>query len=710
MRAKRKRSFLGRPSGAGFAARCGLAGHLAVIGERVKALSVIKEALAKFKGRAQQYQLLFQGGDCLFALGKVDDAAKIFKEALEAAYEPAAARARIGLARCLLSKGEYLSAAEEINRAIDEAGKAAKAGYAQDGGGTWTLLAVPLCPQAVAMRVYHSFNQAGQGEIGRKILERARGRAVGKPSRLEIYRGKVDEWRGRLEGAAKRYDGALSGVSLGPRSLAALGGWCRCAGLKDIPSLRQKLSGFQSRLADRASLTAVLNLRARGRGAWVEAAKANFDGRAAAELLPLRIMTLGNRRQWGEMREAAEQFLALPGLTAQEGAAGVAAVIEAEWQQGNGVEDLEQIARKAPDRAKARWAGYSRLLHLGDGASCELFFRGMGRGSIPAVACLGRALLSQGKREEAREIFARLAQRKGDPLRCQMAALVGLVSARADRSQISEDDGKLVQSRVDELARKGGLEPVLGLASLVVGLRRLAGTKDLAEEVLTQLREAFNETFFALTDPRGALMILTAMNEAFSVFGGKGGIRDLYLSSAQDCLPMLEQGGADYHRYMVAVYGDTYSLGLVTEASRLWTETERAGPVAAKWRAAREVAEAETRANNFQASAITLARNSYSTFGTGEFAARACYLLSLDRLGKGKSPSGWAVAGLDALGRSRGEAGNLGLVSRLEVLGVEFNRQKLGRLERKWRSRTSFRQVAERVVQDLSRVESPISD
>jgi len=119
--------------------------------------------------------------------------------------------------------------------------------------------------------------------------------------------------------------------------------------------------------------------------------------------------------------------------------------------------------------------------------------------------------------------------------------------------------------------------------------------------------------------------------------------------------------------------------------------------------------EAEIRANNLQASGVDLAGVAYSTFGTGEFAARACYLLALDRMGKTGDGAAWAVSGLDALGSAKGEEGNLGLRARLEVLGVNFDRRKLGKLELRWRRRMSFRQVAERVLRDLSRVESPTS-
>lgn len=710
MSRKRKRSFLGKPDKGGFAGASGAAGHFAVIGQRDKALSLIKESLSKYKGRAQQYYLLCQGGDCLLAMGKVDDATKVFSEALEAAYEPAAGRARIGLAKCLLAKGEHGRAEDEISRAIDEAGKAAKEGYSRDGEGEWTLLAVPVCPQAIAMRIFPSFNKTGQGRVGRKLLSRAKERAVGEPYRLGVFMAKVDERRGRKEEAVKSYDASLSGAVLGPRALPALGGWCRCSRTVDGGTLRQKLSCFRGKLLDRAVLTAVLNLRGRGAAEWVETSKAKLDGRdrvAVGAVLPLRIMALGNRKKWDEMLAAAEELLATRGLTAQEGAGAVAAAVEARWMREGAAGDIEGLARRAPDAAKARWAGYRRLLHLGDGEGCELFFKSMGRGEA-ARSSLGEALLLQGRRDEAREIFTRLAKAEA-PARCRTAALVSLLDTLTPSEEMPPEIGALVRGHADDLERVGGISGVADLAGLVVGLRRGGAGKALAEEMLARTRNAFRASFFTVTEPRSAVNALNSVNAAISSFGGKGGVRDLYLTAAQGCLPMLALGGGGFHRYMVSVYGDTYSLGLVSEADRLWTEVKGLGPVPPRWKAARLLVEAEIRAGNRQASGIDLARASYSAFGTGEFAARACYLLALNGMGMGRSPGGWAAAGLDALGRSRTEAGNLGLVARLEVLGSGVNRQKLGRLELKWRRRMSFRRVAERVVRDLSRVESPTS-
>jgi tetratricopeptide (TPR) repeat protein len=713
MSRKRKRSFFGEPAGSGFGAACGRAGYLAVTGQRARALALIKESLSKYRGRAQQYQLLCQGGDALLGEGKVDDALKIFKEALGAAYEPAAGKARVGLAKCYLLKGDHGKAREAIDLAIDEAGKAAKEGYSRDSEGVWTLLAVPLCPQAIAMRIYRSFFEAGRGGMGVGVLERAARRAVGNAFRLDVFRGRVDEDAGRREAALKRYDGALAGASLGPRALPALAGWCRCASYKDLAVLRQKLSGFRGKLSDRAILTAALNLRSRGRGAWTDMARAELtggDGVAAAAVLPLRIMLLGNRRRWDGMLGASEKFLEIPGLSPQEIAGGVAAGVEARWQMRGGDGGVEEAARNVRDRAAARWAGYRRLLALGDGAGCEGFFRKFGKSSPAAMASLGKALLAQDKFQEAAGIFAGLARQERAPVRCRGSAIVSLVEAEGRRKEgVSGATIDLFRSYVDGLAEDGGTMAVAGLASMAVGLRRVRGGKDLAEEALARARRAFDGAFFSCVEARDALIILNAMNEAIATFGGRGGIRDLYLSSAKECHDLIAGGGSHFYQYMVSVYEDTFGLGLVSEAAALWDEVRGRGRIPSKWRGARFLAEAEIRVNNLQASGMDLAASAYSTFGTGKFAARACYLLALDRMGKGGDGAAWAVAGLDALGSAKGEEGNLGLTARLEVLGVNFDRRKLGKLELRWRRRMSFQTVAERVLRDLSRAEAPTS-
>lgn len=712
MSKKRRKSFVGKPAGVGFSADCGVAGHLAVRGDRVKALALIKKSLGKYRGRAQQYQLLCQGGDCLLGLRKVADAAKVYREAIEVAYEPSAARARIGLAKCLLAEGDHSLALEEIFLAIDAAGKAAKSGYTREGEGEWTLLAVPICPQGIAMRSYWSFLEAGQGLLGREIVDRAKTRAVGSAYRLGIFKGKIAEARGDLAAALKHYEIALASAVLGPRGLPALGGWCRCGRGGAEETLRQKLSCFRGKLSDRAILTSALNLRRRGRGDWTGVVGLKLSGQdevAASAVLPLRIMMLGNRQRWGEMREVAEELLNVPRLSPEEGAAAVAAAVEAAWQEKGGDGGLEKLVRKAPSQSKARWAANRRLLYLGDGRGCEAFFRRAAQSTPAARACLGEALLIQGKREEANVIFNKLARRENDPARCREAAIVSLLATHSRQEEPPEGELDLIRAYAASVEERGGADGVVGLAGLAIRLRRAGRAKPLAEEIFARSLQIFGDVFFSLVDPKAAVRTLNAVNEAHSVFGGRGGIRDLYLSSAQRCLPMLASGGEGFYRYITSVYGDTFSVDLVGEANKLWDSLSKMRAIPPKWKSAKLLVEAESRVVNLQSRGIDLARVAYSTFGTGVFAARACYLIALSRFGEGGNPAGWAAAGMDSLGRARTESGNAGIVARLEVLGAGVDLAKLGKRTLKWRRRMSFQSVAERVVRDVARVESPVS-
>ncbi len=712
MKPKRKRSFWKTTSGNGFGASCAKAGQLAVLGRREEALSVIKATLGRHRGRAQQYQLLCQGGGCLFGLGRYGEALRVFQEALEAAYEPAGAVARMGIAKCKIATGDPRGAREEVSNSIREASKAARTGYTRDGEGTWTLSAIPLYAQGIAMKIYPTFDKFGKGEIGMEILRETLRVGGGSGYRLKLLLAKLAERKGDRRGALRAYEEAMSPAVLGPRGLSALAGWGRCTQTRDAGVAKQKLSGFRGRLMDRAVLTAATNLRLKGRGVWknvVEVDLPKQDKPAAVAALQLRVLMLSNRGRWDEMNASAEELLSIPGLTTQEAAGAVAAAGEALWHLGQG--GAERLASKASNKNDARWALHKRLLDLGEGEGAEAFFKSRAGGGGAALFNLGRALALQDKFQESQDVFRKICSREHANPKIGNAALVALLSPLSTALEVPEDGGELLRRRVNKLAEGGGASSIFGLAGLATKLGRIPGRRALAKVPLEEARDIFPSVFFSTTSPRQAVALLNSMNEALEAYGGRGGIRDLYLTTAEGCLPMLKSGGDGYFRYITSVYEATYSSGLVVEAGNFWKEATKEIAVPDKWRAAKMVEEGTRRIYNRQHRGMSLVRSAYFLFGTGPFAAKACYFLSLDELGKGdfRQARPWAQAGLDSLGSEITAGKSAWLRARLEVVAAGLNGRTVGKRWRKWKGLYRWKGTLERVMRDLSIAEAPTS-
>lgn len=706
MRARRKRSFLGAGVGGGFPALCARAGRLAVLGKRSEALGILREGIRAYSGRAQQYQLLCQGGDCLFGLGDMAAAAAMYSEALGAAYEPAAARARLGLARCLLADGKPREALSEVGTAIDEAGKAARQGYIQDGGGQWTLVAVPICAQGIAMRAYPEFAKSGQEARGRALLRKAIALAKGNPYRMTVFLGKLALREGDGRAAEKAFREALGVTKLGPRSLPALRGWCRCSVALGADEIAGKISSYSERMSSRAILAACGGLRAGGNGTWpnVVAVKMgkNCDRVARTEVLSLRAMAAGNRAMWREMATAAEELVTSPGTPPAQAAGAAADAAEARWHLGKDIPYA--LAGKAPDPAAAQWAIHRRMAELGDGKDAERFFKARGK-SAAARFNLALALQVQGKKGEGNRILAELASRSDSPWKARNAAVIALLEG----SGAAGESRKIARGRIDKASKKGGAQGLSELSHLATGINRARGPRAISEEALQESMNIFRNLFPLVTEPAEAVRMLRDISETVGSFGGRGGVRDLFLSTGRSCLPMLAGGGDSFFAYIVSVYGDTFRTGMVIEARELWEEVRGISRIPDKWKAARVLLEGEVRVMAGQSSGLPMVERARRAFGTGEFAARACYILALDRMGRGGSASGWAVAGLDALGARRGARSNIDLLARLEVLSAGLDPARLGKRGWRWRRSRTLEEVSGKILRDLSVVESPTS-
>lgn len=701
---------------------CACIGYYSLRKKYPEALGLIDKSLTKFKEKSERYQLLCIAGDCQKNQKIWDEARSLFDLARENAYEPVAARAKLGLIECEMAKGNIAGAEKEAYRLIDETKKSFGSAMTAGEAGGYTLHARPLSHGAVAMQACTIFGKYGYGERGIKFLEYAIGGNYKKSAKTSGFLAKRKE-ASDPNFAKGIYEELLTEEKLGTREVDFLAGLLRI----DPNISQQKVDGYLARFRPiakpRATFVTACAFRDAGRREWMTYATQvsnplNFSKKAkkasdhilAAEALKLLSKEAEVNRDWSAVSQFSTRLLGSPKVTSQESASAVRSVARADVLQSGSIDagKIADLCGKAKNQKTAKYGVARAMMQIEDYSLAERFFQEVlsdeglsdvwkSKARFNLAECYDR----NGKPEQSLQMYEEVLQGPNlDP----KFAVIAAAKMISPMSKMGASQNEIVPKVNGLIDRTSDYVSLLDMARIIkqndtlpaeCWKRAYQKGRTLAGTALDNAKtpEVAMKTIFLLGRRQRDLLYYKEFVDDYAKF-------------AEGRLEWLSQAPAPYWEYGAFVFEIMNAMDRPVEADGAWSKFVSS--------AAKKPSGVDLSHYHLFKGIVNLNRG--SSEAKTEFAkvidlaplhvnaSRAYYWLSLVDRGRGQwnEAARYAQRGLNAAGVQGGYVWQQNLRKKLAVLANDFDFKKAAPGKNHV---ASYQKAADEVMRDLKKVE-----
>lgn len=705
-----------------FADYCAGIGYYSLRGKFPEALGLIDIALTKFKSDAERYEILCMAGDCQRKQKIWDEAESLFKIAKDSAYEPVAARARLGLVECDLAKGNFKGAEQNVYAVIDEAKNAQKGRLTTNADGGYTINPSPMSPSAIAMRACSIFDRYGYRDTGTKFLERVVGNSPMKSARASGDIAKRSE-QSDPQKAVNIYTQLLSEPKLGTREVDFLAGLIRVRPDISSQEVAAYIERFRPIAKPHAMFVVATAFRVMGRSEWTTYATKvsnplNFSKKAkkasdhilAAEALKLLAKEAEINKDWSAVSQFSTRLLSTKAIRGPEAVSAIRNLATASLFQNGSIDSskISELCSNAKNPVAARYGVARAMMQSEDFAVAEKLFQEIAADTSARNDWRSRARFNlaecydkNGKSEQSLQVYEEILK---DPNLSQKFAVIAATKMIAPMSKIKTDQGKIV-AQINSLVDKTN-----DYVSLLDMSRIIKQNETLPAECYTR---AYNKgRNLAVQAIENAKTPDIAMKTVF-LLGRRQ--RDLlfykefvedYNKYAEGRLEWLSRAPAPYWEYGAFTFEIMNALNRPVEADRTWkkfvdsAESEPSGVELSHYHLFKGIVALnrgiEAAKEEF-AKVIDLAPLHVN-------ASRAYYWLALVDRGNGNvgEATEYAMRGLNATGVQGGYVWQQKLRKKLAVLASNFDIEKAAPGKHHL---ANYKKAADDVMLDLKRVE-----
>jgi tetratricopeptide (TPR) repeat protein len=699
-------------------------GYYALRNKYPEALSLINTALSKFKEKAERYEILCMAGDCQRNQKIWNEAESLFNIAKESSYEPVAARANLGLVECSLIKGNVGEAEKSVYSLIEGAKKAATLS-AGDNVDSYTLGAVPMSAQAIAMQACSIFDRYGYRDKGTGFLDFAIGGDIsGSPRTSAMLARRQEETDPKKAQAI--YEQLLSGTKLGTREVDFLAGLLRVDPSIKTSKVDDYLAEFRPIAKPRAMFAALTAFRTLGRPEWITYATKvanplNFSSKAkkwkdhvlAAEALKLLNKEAEVSKNWKMVEQISSRLLGTKFVSPRETVSAIKSIATAEVLQTGKVDEVKiaNLCNEAKNQKSAKYGVARAMMQIEDYTLAEKYFQDIlsdesigSNWKSKARFNLAECYDKNGKPEQSLKMYEEFLQ---NPDLDQKFAVIAATKMISPMSKMGDSQDVIVPKIYALIDKTDDYVSLLDMARII------KQNKSLPKECYMKAYEkgrklALGELDSAQT-PEGAMKTIFLLGRRQrDLLLYKEFVEDYY-KFAESRLGWLSRSSGPYWEYGAFAYEIMNNLDQSVQADTAWTNF---------------LAGAEKKPSGVDLSHYHLFKgiinlNRGSEAAKGEFAkvielaplhvnaSRAYYWLALVDRGNGdtKAASNYANRGLNATGVQGGYIWQQKLRKKLAILASEFDVEKAAPGKNQLES---YQQVAGEVMQDLKKVEKLI--
>jgi len=705
-----------------FSDYCAGIGYYSLRDEFPAALALIDTALSKFKSDAERYEILCMAGDCQRKQKIWEEAESLFKIAKDSAYEPVAARARLGLVECDVAKGNVKGAEQNVYAIIDEAKNVQKGRLATNAEGGYTINPSPMSPSAIAMRACSIFDRYGYGETGTKFLEHTVGNAPRQSARAGGTIAKRSE-QSNPEKAATIYTQLLSEPKLGTREVDFLAGLIRVRPDISNQEVASYVDRFRPIAKPRAMFVVATAFRGMGRPEWIPYATKvsnplNFSKKAkkasdhilAAEALKLLTKEAEIKKDWSAVSQFSTRLLSTKAIGTSEAVSAIRNLATAGLLQSGNIDSakISELCSNSKNPVMAKYGVARALMQVEDFAGAEKLFQeivadGEARGDWRSRArfSLAECYDKNGKSEQALQVYEEILK---DPNLSQKFAVIAATKMIGPMSKIKTDQDKIVAQINSLVDKTNDYVSLLDIARIIKQNETLPAEcytraynkgRNLAVQAIESAKtpEIAMKTVFLLGRRQRDLLFYKEFVEDYNKY-------------AEGRLEWLSRASAPYWEYGAFTFEIMNALNRPVEADNTWKKF---------------VASAQSKPSGVELSHYHLfkgvvALNRGSEVAKEEFskvidlaplhvnASRAYYWLALVDRGNGNvgEATQYAMRGLNATGVQGGYVWQQKLRKKLAVLASNFDIEKAAPGKHHV---AAYKKAADDVMLDLKRVE-----
>lgn len=700
-------------------------GYYSLRGKYPEALELVNQSLSKFKSRAERYEILCMAGDCQKNQKIWGEAESLFKIAEDSAYEPVAARARLGLAECELVKGNVVGAEKSVYSLIDEARSSQKKGLVASKDGGYAASALPMSPSAIAMGACTIFDKYGHKDRGLAVLEYSINGDFKGSARASGMLAKRKE-QSDPSGAKAVYEQLLLGGKLGTREVDFLGGLFRVHPAISNQEVASYIEKFRPIAKPRAMFTVATAFRIAGRPEWVSYASQvsnpfNFSKKAkklsdhilAVEALKLLNKEAAVNKDWSAVSQFSAKILGSGCVSSPEVVAAIRSIATSDVLRSGSLDasKITDLCDKAKNQRAARYGVARAMMQIEDFTEAERVFSEILADEATSKDWKSRARFNladcyekTGKVEQSLQMYEDILK---DPDLDQKFAVIAATKMIGPLSK-TEGGGEKVISKINELVDKtNDYVSLLDMARII------------------KVNDALPADCYERAYKKGKALAVKAIDSAKTpdvamktIFLLGRRQRDLlfYKEFVEDCrefaesrLEWLSKAPAPYWEYGAFAFEILNAMNRPVEADETWSKF---------------VAQAAKKPSGVELSHYHLFKgivnlNRGSSVAKAEFskvielaplhvnASRAYYWLALVDRGNGKvnEATTYASRGLSATGVQGGYVWQQKLRMKLSVLANNFNIEKAAPGKNHL---VSYKKVAGEVLVDLKKVEKLI--
>lgn len=687
-----------------------------------EALSLIDRGLAKFKHKSERYEILCMAGDCQKNQKIWKEARSLFEIAGKSAYEPVAARAKLGLVECEVAGGSVGEGENTVYKLIDEVKESEERGLTANESGGYTMSPIPMSAGAVAMAACAIFDRYGYRDKGSQFLEYSIGGDYKKNARTSGALAKRKE-QSQPEEARIIYQQLLSLEKLGTREVDFLAGLLRIDPATPSSEISSYMERFRPIAKPRAMFITSCAFRGAGREEWREyatkvsnplnfskKAKKHSDHILAAEALKLLSKEAGVNKDWTAVAQFSNRLLGMEELTSQEAVAAVRSIATSEVRRTGTLDKskIYDLCDKAKNQKLAKYGVARAMMQIEDYPLAEQFFNEV----------LADASINETMKSKARFNLAECYDKSGKPaLALQMYedvlknpdldqkfAIITAAKMISPMSKLGGDQTKILPQINELIDKTSNYVSLLDMSRIIKQngtlptecyMRAYQKGRALAGRELDNAKtpESAMKTLFLLGRRQRDLLLYKEFVDDYAKF-------------AEGRLGWLSRAPAPYWEYGAFAFEIMNAINMPVQADVTWAkilgegEKKPSGVELSHYHLFKGIvnlSKGRSEAKAEFAKVIELAPLHVN-------ASRAYYWLALVDRGNGKvaEATNYAMRGLNATGIQGGYVWQQNLRKKLDVLAHDFNIEKAAPGKNHI---SSYKKAAGEVMLDLKKVE-----